>query len=538
MRGRWLAGCAGLIYILTSPYAFPQTSQTPVVTGVVNAASYGTPVAPGSLISIFGSNLATTAQSASASALPPNIVGTSVTVNGLTAPLLFVSPGLINAEMPSTNVSQITLSLEQLVVTAPGVSQPWSLSTFTFGPAASTQDSSGCGAAAALNVLSDGSASLNSTTNSAAPGDYIALFGTGMGALLHPLTDGAAALAADQVLAGGAVFLDYSENAAVLTPTYLGSAPTLAGVDQVNFQIPQGTRNGCAVPVVLESGDAMLSPAVTISVNASRGPCVDPPLQSYGQVTIEKTIASGTSNDGERDQLSAVFPSAPGLKQPPVPMPAPNSLLVRPTPPVATSRQCSVSGYRSLSAGVIQFQAPGQNPISVQPVNQSGGVTYQQTLPSGSVAAGQYMISTAAGAPIAFQESLTVGSGINIQNASGILLDPSNPVITWKGGDANAIVRLTIVGDPDQIAVPSHVGYFPANAGSLTLPTVCTNDPPQGGTGGPMCGFTLPIPNNAKLILDVLPANGVADSIAAQGISQQVRFSWAYHYVFGGLSHN
>src|ERR1700677_2490185 len=98
MRGRWLAGCAGLIYILTSPYAFPQTSQTPVVTGVVNAASYGTPVAPGSLISIFGSNLATTAQSASASALPPNIVGTSVTVNGLTAPLLFVSPGLINAE--------------------------------------------------------------------------------------------------------------------------------------------------------------------------------------------------------------------------------------------------------------------------------------------------------------------------------------------------------------------------------------------------------------------------------------------------------
>ena len=38
---------------------------------------------------------------------------------------------------------------------------------------------------------------------------------------------------------------------AYIAPAYAALAPGLVGVDQMNFQIPQGTLEGCSVPVVL-----------------------------------------------------------------------------------------------------------------------------------------------------------------------------------------------------------------------------------------------------------------------------------------------
>lgn len=78
-------------------------AQAPQITsaGVVNAASYAQPIAPGSLVSIFGMNLATASTSAVGQPLPIQLSGTSVAVNGVQAPLLFVSPTQINLEIPS-----------------------------------------------------------------------------------------------------------------------------------------------------------------------------------------------------------------------------------------------------------------------------------------------------------------------------------------------------------------------------------------------------------------------------------------------------
>jgi uncharacterized protein (TIGR03437 family) len=73
----------------------------PSATAVVNAASLQPgAVAPGSLITIFGSNLANAALSATAVQPPRSLGGVTLSINGIPAPLLYVSAGQINAQVP------------------------------------------------------------------------------------------------------------------------------------------------------------------------------------------------------------------------------------------------------------------------------------------------------------------------------------------------------------------------------------------------------------------------------------------------------
>ena len=57
-------------------------------------------VAPGSLVSIYGQDLARETRVADSAPLPVNLAGASVSFDGQPAPLLFVSPGQINAQVP------------------------------------------------------------------------------------------------------------------------------------------------------------------------------------------------------------------------------------------------------------------------------------------------------------------------------------------------------------------------------------------------------------------------------------------------------
>ncbi|MBM3754563.1 MAG: hypothetical protein FJW38_11360 [Acidobacteria bacterium] len=68
---------------------------------VVNAADYDAAVAPGSLIAIFGSGLASTTAGVTSLPLPTSLGGVDVKVNGRVIPLLFVSPSQINAYLPT-----------------------------------------------------------------------------------------------------------------------------------------------------------------------------------------------------------------------------------------------------------------------------------------------------------------------------------------------------------------------------------------------------------------------------------------------------
>jgi uncharacterized protein (TIGR03437 family) len=175
--------------------------------GVVNAASFTSSVAAGSLISIFGANLARATAAASQIPLPISLADTSVTVNGIRAPLLYVSPGQINAQVPP----QTPAGAATVVVTSSG----------TPTPAASFQVASVAPQifiSSATRVLAfNQDESVNSAANPAAAGSVITVFLTGGGAMTAPAAS-------------------IGDLAAQLT--YAGPAPQTVGVAQMNMQVP------------------------------------------------------------------------------------------------------------------------------------------------------------------------------------------------------------------------------------------------------------------------------------------------------------
>jgi len=351
--------------------------QLPIVNqaGVVNAASWSSPVAPGAIVAIFGANLAAVQQFANAP-WPLSLSGTSVTINGVPAPLAFVSPTQVNAYVPSsipTSGSNIT-AVPVVVTTSAGSSAAEAVALAAGFPGLFSADGSGCGQAAALNIRPDGTVSLNSAANSAAPGDYVALFGTGFGLAVQQPPDGVAASDASSLKSEPGLFIDSNP---VSTLLYAGLAPSLAGVDQINFPVPASTRNGCSVPVFAEQ--ILGSPSVTISVQSGRGQCTNPPIQSWGQISLTKSVFSGPGSAPlpATETFSTSFPAGPAL-QPPLPQPivyAPNYVANAGltgafaifTPAPITFRACAVPGYSDLSAGAIQIQPQSGSAVAAQP---------------------------------------------------------------------------------------------------------------------------------------------------------------------------
>lgn len=95
-----------LLFLAAAPAA---QAQTPAINlqGVVNAATgrsaSSVPVAArGSLVSIYGDNLSGTTASANRLPLPTQLPGTGTQVffGGIAAPLFYVSPTQINAQVP------------------------------------------------------------------------------------------------------------------------------------------------------------------------------------------------------------------------------------------------------------------------------------------------------------------------------------------------------------------------------------------------------------------------------------------------------
>src|SRR5258708_2996360 len=149
-------------------------AQTPVVSsgGIVNAASFTAPVAPGALISIFGVNLAPQVAAARQIPLPTSLANVSVRFNNnVFAPLLFVSPTQINAQLPWEVASNGTVTL---VVTNNGVeSAPQTVPISPFSPAVFSAQ----GYAIAIHV--DGT--LVAPKTAAMPGETLQLLTTGLG---------------------------------------------------------------------------------------------------------------------------------------------------------------------------------------------------------------------------------------------------------------------------------------------------------------------------------------------------------------------
>jgi uncharacterized protein (TIGR03437 family) len=156
--------------------------QQPSLMAVVNAASLQPgPVARGSLVSIFGRNLAQGTVASTSGALPIHVGGVTVSINGIRAQLQLISPDQINAQVPFEIREGTAIAELRLPAMSPAAIQ------FAVASVAPGIFAIGPNQAAARNA--DGT--LNSQDNPAAPGSQITVYLTGQGVVMPPVATGA-----------------------------------------------------------------------------------------------------------------------------------------------------------------------------------------------------------------------------------------------------------------------------------------------------------------------------------------------------------
>ncbi len=241
------------------------SQAAPSVNGVTNAASFAAePASPASIFTLFGSNLASGTASASAVPLPTSLLGTTLKLNGVAAPLYYVSPTQINFQVPRelAGVSQAALTLEVNGVT--GSASTLSLAPVSPGLFGTNQQGGGQGAILIAN--SSVLAAPAGTTASSRPakrGEYISIFCSGLGAVSNPPADGAPA--STTTLSSTSSNPSVSIGGVPAQVSFSGLAPGFVGLYQVNVQVPANAPAGDSVAVVLNIA-GVASNAVTISV--------------------------------------------------------------------------------------------------------------------------------------------------------------------------------------------------------------------------------------------------------------------------------
>jgi uncharacterized protein (TIGR03437 family) len=232
---------------------------------VVNGASFlAGPVAPGEIVSIFGTGLGPAigaeAQLDDRGMISKSLAGVTVTFDGVPAPLLWVQDTQVNAIAPFGLDGKTTT---QVSVTYQGVeSQKISVPVSATAPGIFTLNSRGGGQALAVNQ--DGG--MNDESNPAARGFILTIWLSGGGLLNHTFSDGQIApLALADLTATPQVYF----GPARAQVQYAGQAPGLvAGATQMNVFVPLDAPTGPAVPLYLTQGGpySQEHPALTVAL--------------------------------------------------------------------------------------------------------------------------------------------------------------------------------------------------------------------------------------------------------------------------------
>jgi len=235
--------------------------------GIVNAASLaGGAIAPGELISIFGSSfgppgldVASTLNNVIPKAL--NIVHVDFYVYSyfpIQGAITARTENQINVFVPYeiANATSIQVTVDVDGVSSAAVTVPVAPSAFGL----STADSSGTGQGAIFNQ--DGT--YNSHSNPAPRGSIVTLFGTGEGVTTPALPDGALVISTPYSTTQAHVSVKFGDQSAEIQ--YAGAAPFLpTGVFQINATIPTGAAPG-DVPITVSIGGISTTRTVTVAV--------------------------------------------------------------------------------------------------------------------------------------------------------------------------------------------------------------------------------------------------------------------------------
>jgi uncharacterized protein (TIGR03437 family) len=540
-----------LTYTVNQAAGTANTAAGPIVNpnGIVNSASFisanlpAGSIAQGSFFSIFGNGLGPANPGLSATSFPlgTSLGGVTVKVTQGSASVnaipLFVAQYQINAVMPSntpTGTVQVTVSYGGLT-SAPA---PVQVVQANFG---AFTVSGGRGPGIVQNYVSATQTPLNMTNLTAAPGDTVILWGTGLGPLPAGDSDTQPAPAGSLPVSVEVLLGDLT-----ITPVYAGRAPGLAGVDQIDFQLPSSVTLGCYVPLqVMVNGNA--SNTVTMAINNNRQPCSDSsPFSatsrsggknaSIGLVRLSYTDPTNALKigNGTVDIAMGTFNQSAGVG-------ALGFSLFASLPPINTCTYYNnVGSLNGLLGGQMPTTSNGATPldagptITIQGPNGTEGAKYSDSsaqvspylgvLGTGGgwtalglgpstpfLDPGSYTVSGAGGKDVGpFQYTMQIPAGASWTNDSLTAVDRTKGLpILWSGGSPST----------QAVAI---VGYSSNPATNVSGAFACLSD---------MAPQSFTVPSNFLANLPATPTSNPGDAISAllfvtvPNASQFVNFS-------------
>jgi uncharacterized protein (TIGR03437 family) len=222
--------------------------------GVASASGWGqfSQLGLGSWVSIYGSYLATDARSWAASdftgvSAPTSLDGTSVTIGGQPAFISYISPGQINAQVPSN----IGTGAQPLIIkTAAGTSATYAVTVNSQEPGLLAPASFQIGATQYVVALfQDGvtyalptGALPGVSSRPAKAGDILTLYGIGFGRVVPETTAGQIVQTAATLATPFQLFF----SSTAVPVSYAGLAPGAVGLYQINVTVPSRTFGGRA----------------------------------------------------------------------------------------------------------------------------------------------------------------------------------------------------------------------------------------------------------------------------------------------------
>ncbi|MDP8982702.1 MAG: hypothetical protein M3O35_19160 [Acidobacteriota bacterium] len=235
----------------------PDTPPVVPMNAVANAASGTLQVSPGTIISVYGTKLATGVAVAGNLPLPTNLLNSSVNIAGSNVPLIFVSDGQVNAIVPygiSVNTDH-----QVAVIRGSSLSGPQHLTVGPTSPGIFTTSQTGKGQGIIVDIANN----IVDQNHPVRAGDAIVIYCTGLGEVSPPVPNGKPAPPSPLSSAVNPVTVNIG--GVTVNPFFAGLTPGFPGLYQVNAIVPAGITPGNQVPVFLTQAGQVSMP-VTIAI--------------------------------------------------------------------------------------------------------------------------------------------------------------------------------------------------------------------------------------------------------------------------------
>lgn len=244
------------------------TVNPAMATPLRNSGGFGQNLAPGTLVSIFGTDLANGTEGWLGPPAPTRLGGVRVKVGDRYAPIFFASPGQINALIPYETPTGASVPIT--IVTGPNAAgstvtvnlAPTAPGIFTVG---GDRDDRGAILNGADNTVAV-PAGVFPGSHPAAPGSVVVIYASGLGPVTPSLPSGIGSGA------NGTTIPVMNDNPIVTiggqpsSIQFAGLAPGFVGLYQLKVVVPSITVAGSAVPVTITTAQGQTSNIATIAV--------------------------------------------------------------------------------------------------------------------------------------------------------------------------------------------------------------------------------------------------------------------------------